>query len=651
MNAKSIGWQMALSWLLLGMTLVVQAEKQLLFHRGTGQITFTDESSKPARTVSVYYYIPDNGDIQTMPVLLVMHGADRKASPLLEYWKKQADERHFMVFIPELNARDYPLRDYQEMGILKKDSTLNNPKYRTALLIDRLFEYIRAHSGSNAKGYTLYGHSAGGQFVQRFMLFHDSPYVEKAVIGSPGWYTFPDTTKNYPYGVKNLPFVTEERLRKYLAKPIILQLGVGDTIRESYLRKTAEAEAQGANRYERGKAFYAALVHLAEEKSWPLKWTELETIGIGHHSGRMGQAAAPFLFADTTRVLFVGNSYTHVNKLPELVRRLAESEGRLFEYQMIAPGGWTLRQHVQDGKVEKALRSQRWDFVVLQEQSRAPAQLPDKVSQEVYPAARTLDSLRQVWQPEAKTVFYMTWGRQDGDADRCLSNPAVCTYEGMQARLRESYLEMTSACGALCAPVGVAWKRVRTERPGLDLYQPDKSHPSLAGSYLGASVFYTLFYRKPFRSAYTAGLDSCMAFYLQQTAQETVLQNLELWNIQPSLQSEVVTKRFYPDTDGAFVTPTLGKEAGEGLASYPEICLFLERLAACHPDRIRLASVGTTPGGREIPVLYLSKNKTSRPSVRLKAWIQGGLHGNEPAGTEAVCRLTQYLVTSEEGKA
>lgn len=650
MNAKSIGWRIALGCLLLGMTLAVRAEKQLLFRPGAGQATFTDESSLPARPVPVYYYIPVDGDIKTMPVLLVMHGADRKAAPLLEYWKREADERHFMVFVPELNARDYPLRDYQEVGILKKDSTLNKAEQRTAALIDKVFEYIRAYSDSEARGYRLYGHSAGGQFVQRFMLFHDSPYVEKAVIASPGWYTFPDTTQNYPYGVKNLPFVTEERLRNYLAKPIILQLGVGDTIRESYLRKTPEAEAQGTNRYERGKSFYDALVWLAEEKGWPLKWTELETIGIGHHSGRMGQAAVPFLFGDTTRVLFVGNSYTHVNKLPELVRRLAESEGRLLEYRMIAPGGWTLRQHVQDGEVEKALRSGRWDFVVLQEQSRAPAQHPDVVSREVYPAARTLDSLRRVWQPEAKTVFYMTWGRQDGDADRCLSNPAVCTYEGMQARLRESYLEMTWACGAWCAPVGVAWKRVRTERPGLNLYQPDKSHPSLIGSYLGASVFYTLFYGKTFRSAYTAGLDSCVALYLQQTAQETVLANPGLWNIQPSLQPERVTQRFYPDPAGTFNTPTLGKEAGEGLATYPEICLFLEHLAARHPDRIRLESLGTTPKGRKIPVLYVGNDQTSPSSTRLKAWIQAGLHGNEPAGTEAVCRLADYLATSEEGK-
>ena len=66
----------------------------------------------------------------------------------------------------------------------------NAPEKITPVLVDKLFEYVRQFTGSMRKGYMIYGHSAGGQFVQRFMLFHDSPYVEKAIISSPGWYTF-----------------------------------------------------------------------------------------------------------------------------------------------------------------------------------------------------------------------------------------------------------------------------------------------------------------------------------------------------------------------------------------------------------------------------------------------------------------------------
>lgn len=635
-------WPLFFLGMLLWIVPQLRAGEERLFHPGEGKVQFAAYPPMADRPVDIYYYIPCSAPVETMPVLFVMHGADRKAAALLPYWKELADEKQFMVFVPELSAEAYPLRDYQEVGLRRRDSTWNEPALRTPVLLDRIFEYIRYHSGIQAGGYKLYGHSAGGQFVQRFMLFHDSPYVEKAVVSSPGWYTFPDTTLAYPYGVKDVPGMTKERLGAYLEKPVILQLGIGDTIREWYLRKTPEAEAQGANRYERGKTFYASLQRLAQQNGWPFRWGEWETAGIGHHSGLMGQAAAPLLFGDTTRVLFIGNSYTHVNRLPELVRRLAESQGKNLVYEMIAPGGCTLARHLQSEEVKAALHTRGWDFVVLQEQSRAPSLASEQVCREVYPAARALDSLRRLSNPQAKTVFYMTWGRRDGDTERCASDPEICTYAGMQARLRKSYLEMAVANGAWCAPVGVAWKRVREERPDIELYQPDKSHPSLAGSYLGASVFYTLLYGEPLVSAYTAGLDPEVARYLQRTAAETVLSNPALWNVQPVSQPVAVTERFYPEPAGSWDTPTLGKEAGEGLASCREIGRFLEKLAARHPGRARLASLGKTPGGRDIPVLYVGDG--AAPEKKLKVWIQGGLHGNEPAGVETVCRLAEAVL-------
>lgn len=81
------------------------------------------------------------------------------------------------------------------------------------MLVDKLFEYVRQFTGSMRKGYMIYGHSAGGQFVQRFMLFHDSPYVEKAIISSPGWYTFPDLAQTYPYGTAGIPYISSEQIK------------------------------------------------------------------------------------------------------------------------------------------------------------------------------------------------------------------------------------------------------------------------------------------------------------------------------------------------------------------------------------------------------------------------------------------------------
>jgi hypothetical protein len=94
-----------------------------------------------------------------------------------------------------------------------------------------------------------------------------------------------------------------------------------------------------------------------------------------------------------------------------------------------------------------------------------------------------------------------------------------------------SYLEMAYDNNAWCAPVGMAWQKVRYERPNLQLYMADRSHPSKAGSYLAANVIYTTILQRGYQSQFNSSLDPELAEYLQQIAQRTVLDNLTLINI------------------------------------------------------------------------------------------------------------------------
>lgn len=604
---------------------------------GEGVFTYKGYPPFAHRPVDVHYYIPASADIRHLPVVFVFEGADRGYGYLLKAWKEEAEKNRFMVFIPHFDQRAYPLTDYQEVGVMNPDHSVVRPAgEQTSALIDKLFEYVQQCTGSLRKGYMMYGHSAGGQFVQRFMLFHDSPYVEKAVIGSPGWYTFPDAGQDFPYGVRNIPYITPEAIKKYLAKPIVLQLATGDTIRESFLRKTPEADAQGANRYQRGRQFYQYLHRIAARHHWPCHWQKVEEEGIGHHSAAMGKRAVPVMLEDSLRALFIGNSYTQFNHLVRQVQALAASTGQKLSVKLVEHGGWTLGKHAANPETLEAIREGNWDFVVLQEQSKAPAREKEWVQKHVYPAASSLDSLRRLYSPKGKTIFYMTWGHH------------IDTYADMQQRLAESYLEMTHRLDARCAPVGIAWKRVRTERPDLTLYNPDRSHPSRQGSYLAANVFCSVFFGKPYTANYHAGLPQEEALYLQRTAQETVFSNLPLWNIQPSPQPEAVTSHFYPEPERKYATPTLGKPVEEGLATLFEIDRYLQALAEKHPDKVTMASAGKTPQGRDIPVLYFG-NLEEKEKIRI--WIQAGLHGNEPAGPEAACLLADYLLKTAEGEA
>ena len=101
----------------------------------------------------------------------------------------------------------------------------------------------------------------------------------------------------------------------------------------------------------------------------------------------------------------------------------------------------------------------------------------------------------------------------------------------MQERIKTTYLEMTYQNNAVCAPVGMAWQRVREERPDYQLYTQDCSHPSKLGTYLAANVIYTVLFGLPYQTNYTANFDSAVAEYIQRTAQETVLQNKDVLNI------------------------------------------------------------------------------------------------------------------------
>ena len=242
---------------------------------------------------------------------------------------------------------------------------------------------------------------------------------------------------------------------------------------------------------------------------------------------------SPALMAqgDSIRVLFIGNSYTHFNKMSNIVRLLAATQGIEMQVEEFSPGGYTFRQHLDNPELRPLIEQGGWDYVVMQQQSMAPAQPIEIVEKETYPIARQLDSLIHVYSPDAKTIFYMTWGHKNGTNKPVSGYPLIDTYEGMQGRLKTSYLEMASQNNAWCAPVGMAWQQIRADHPDYELYNPDLTHPSLLGSYLAANVIFSTIYQKPYHSQYTAKLLSEQADTIQQVAQRVVLDNLEVLNI------------------------------------------------------------------------------------------------------------------------
>jgi hypothetical protein len=232
------------------------------------------------------------------------------------------------------------------------------------------------------------------------------------------------------------------------------------------------------------------------------------------------------------KVLFIGNSYTYVNDLPALLSNAAQSTGDSVIYDSNCIGGYTFQLHSTNATTLQKIAQGNFDFVVLQEQSQLPSFPISQVQSSVYPYAKTLDSLINVANPCTETVFYMTWGRKNGDASNCPNWPPICTYSGMDSLLRMRYENMANTNSALVSPVGAVWRYIRNNFPGIELYSADESHPSLAGSYAAACTFYSIVFRKdPTAITFASTLDSTDAANIRNAAKLVAYDSLGFWNV------------------------------------------------------------------------------------------------------------------------
>jgi len=200
-------------------------------------------------------------------------------------------------------------------------------------------------------------------------------------------------------------------------------------------------------------------------------------------------SSAALASAEPLRVLFIGNSYTFYNDMPRMLRDMSVRAGqsRPLEVRDVTIGGASLQRHWDGKDAHRALADGHWDYVVIQDFSTMPVDNPEMTRKY---ARLFAAEARKVG---AKPIFYLTWAREYAPE--------------MQPQLDAVYTGLARETGGLLAPVGEAWKAALADTPKPDLYIADGSHPTFAGSYLTASVFYALLYgsQPPAPSADQAG--------------------------------------------------------------------------------------------------------------------------------------------------
>jgi hypothetical protein len=229
------------------------------------------------------------------------------------------------------------------------------------------------------------------------------------------------------------------------------------------------------------------------------------------------------------RVLFIGNSYIYYNDMPVMLSKITASYKEYIQSESETPGGYTLKHQVSDGNALKKIQRGYWNFVVLQEQSEAPAAPIEDVKANTFPFARYLDSVAHTYNKGCKSIFYMTWGRKNGSS-LCNKWPGVCTYQGMDSLLAQRYTTMAKDNHAVLAPVGAVWKYLRKNHPKIELYDPDGSHPSEGGSYAAACTFATIIFKKdPTTIKFDSKLSASEAEQIRKATKKVVFDRLGQW--------------------------------------------------------------------------------------------------------------------------
>lgn len=284
--------------LLVGISLAGAARAEDVIEAGSGRFYHQDVSSGEKRDISVYYHRPD-GYTPDRPILFVMHGNSRTALRYRRQWRESANTYNALILVPEFDKFDFPGSVSYHLGGMY-DVVTGDSKPRdqwTFSVIDRIFEQTKKLTNSTQEKFLIYGHSAGGQFVHRYLTFTGSSKVKRAVAANPGWYTLPVMEDEFPYGLKDSP-ATKANLASLFGKYLVILLGEDDIRQTRSVRQTPEAMEQGPHRLARGKYYYATGKRVAADLGLSFNWRIQTVPGVGHSNGGMAPAAAQILFGN-----------------------------------------------------------------------------------------------------------------------------------------------------------------------------------------------------------------------------------------------------------------------------------------------------------------------------------------------------------------
>ncbi|GAA4273534.1 hypothetical protein U6A24_18815 [Aquimarina gracilis] len=294
--------------------------KKISINGGSGMFSIKGGLGNEEKTIDVFYYKPKTYNQKTR-ILIVIPGSGRNGDSYRDSWIEEAERYNLLILSPRYQEKQYPYEAYHLGGIVTSLNTEANITFientnqvfldEENLTIDinkdqekwifndfdRLFDLVISSLKSTQKQYDIFGHSAGGQILHRFAIFHPTSKANKIIAANSGNYTLTDFETHFSFGLKNT-HVSPKDLRKSFALNLTIFVGELDNENSNggILLRSKTVDKQGLHRLARAKFFYKTAKAKAQELGYPFNWKLKVIEGVGHSQRKMGDAAGIYLY-------------------------------------------------------------------------------------------------------------------------------------------------------------------------------------------------------------------------------------------------------------------------------------------------------------------------------------------------------------------
>ena len=245
-----------------------------------------------------FIYVPKKTTEHTS-LFVSVHGISRNAREHAELFAPLAEQYGVVLVAPVFSRQHFD--DYQRLGRKGNGRRADHAMQQITSEAERL-------TGADCRKIFLFGFSGGGQFAHRYTMAHPE-HVKRLVIGAAGWYTHPDESCKFPYGIaptsrlKDINF----HARKFLQVPACVLVGQWDTKLDPGINRSKRIQQQqGITRLERGRRWIDAMnrAAIAHGLDTPFEFSIMPRVDHDFtramSNGRLSQRVFNYLFGATS---------------------------------------------------------------------------------------------------------------------------------------------------------------------------------------------------------------------------------------------------------------------------------------------------------------------------------------------------------------